>query len=41
MIFDLEKHQERLAIIADDGTQLTYDELAERVRQRLETLNES
>ena len=36
MIFDIDKYGSRIAIIADDGTQLTYDELAERVRQRLE-----
>ncbi len=31
MIFDIDKYGSRLAIIADDGTRLTYDELAERV----------
>jgi len=35
MIFDLEKHQDRLAIIADDGRKLTYAELGEAVRERL------
>ena len=40
MIFDIDTYGSRIAIITDDGTQLTYDELAERVRQRLETLNE-
>lgn len=35
MIFGIDTYKERIAIIADDGTQLTYDELAERVRERL------
>ena len=38
MIFDLVKYQESLAIIADDGTRLTYDELAERVAARAKEL---
>lgn len=38
MIFDLEKYQERLAIIADDGRKLTYAELGELVAQRAESL---
>ena len=38
MIFDLEKYQEHLAIIADDGARLTYGELAERVVTRAKEL---
>ena len=40
MIFDIEKYGSRIAIIADDGTQLTYDELAKRVRQRLSIVDD-
>ena len=35
MIFNLDKYGSRLALITDDGERLTYDELAECVRQRL------
>ena len=38
MIFDIEKYKSRLAIIADDGTRLTYGELAERVAERAKEL---
>ena len=38
MIFNLLKYSSRLAIIADDGTQLTYCELAERVTARAKEL---
>ncbi len=38
MIFDLENHQERLAIIADDGRRLTYTELGELVSVRSHSL---
>ena len=31
MIFEIDKYSTRTAIIADDGTPLTYGELAERV----------
>ena len=41
MIFDLEKHQDRLAIIADDGRRLTYAQLGELVAQRAESLKRS
>ena len=34
MIFNLDKYGSRIAIIADDGTQLTYDEITSRVAQR-------
>ena len=35
MIFNIDTYGSRIDIIADDGTQLTYAELVERVRQRL------
>lgn len=38
MIFDIDKYGSRLAIIADDGTRLTYDELTERVVARAKEL---
>ena len=38
MIFGLEKYQERLAIIADDGRRLTYAELGELVSERSHSL---
>lgn len=38
MIFDLEKHQDRLAIIADDGRRLTYAQLGDLVAQRAKAL---
>jgi len=38
MIFDLEKHQDRLAIVADDGRRLTYAELGELVAARAKSL---
>lgn len=38
MIFNIDKYGSRLAIIADDGTRLTYDELAERVAARAKEL---
>lgn len=38
MIFDLEKYQERLAIIADDGRRLTYAELGDLVAERSHSL---
>lgn len=38
MIFDLEKYQESLAIIADDGRRLTYAELGELVSERSHSL---
>ena len=34
MIFNIDTYGSRIAIIADDGTRLTYDELASRVAQR-------
>ncbi len=34
MIFNIDKYGSRIAIIADNGTQITYDELALRVAQR-------
>lgn len=38
MIFGIDTYSSRLAIIADDGTRLTYDELAERVAARAKEL---
>ena len=38
MIFGIDTYSSRLAIIADDGTRLTYDELAERVVARAKAL---
>ncbi len=38
MIFDIDKYDSQLAIIADDGRRLTYAELEELVAQRAETL---
>ena len=38
MIFDIDKYGLHLAIIADDGTRLTYGELAERVAARAKKL---
>ena len=38
MIFGIDTYKERIAIIADDGTRLTYDELAERVVARAKEL---
>lgn len=38
MIFGIEKYQERLAIIADDGRRLTYAELGELVSNRAKSL---
>ena len=40
MIFGIDTYKERIAIIADDGTRLTYDELAERVAARAKELQE-
>ena len=40
MIFGIDTYSSRLAIIADDGTRLTYDELAERVAARAKELQE-
>lgn len=40
MIFGIDTYSSRLAIIADDGTQLTYGELAERVVARAKELQE-
>lgn len=40
MIFNIDKYSANTAIIADDGTRLTYGELAERVRQRLAVSDE-
>ena len=34
MIFDLDKYGSQVALIADDGERLTYDELSSRVLQR-------
>ena len=38
MIFGIDTYKERIAIIADDGTRLTYGELAERVAARAKEL---
>jgi len=38
MIFGIDTYKERIAIIADDGTRLTYDKLAERVAARAKEL---
>ena len=38
MIFGMDTYSSRLAIIADDGTRLTYGELAERVAARAKEL---
>lgn len=38
MIFGIDTYKERIAIIADDGTRLTYGELAERVAARVKEL---
>lgn len=38
MLFDLEKYHSRLAIIADDGTRLTYGELYDCVRTKAKAL---
>ena len=38
MIFGIDTYKERIAIIADDGTRLTYSELAERVAARAKEL---
>lgn len=38
MIFNIDTYGSRSAIIADDGTQLTYAELAGRVEQRAKKL---
>ena len=38
MIFGIDTYKSRLAIIADDGTRLTYGELAERVAARAKEL---
>lgn len=40
MIFGIDTYKERIAIIADDGTRLTYGELAERVAARAKELQE-
>jgi len=39
MIFGIDTYSSRLAIIADDGTRLTYCELAERVAARVKELH--
>ena len=41
MIFNIDKYGSRLAIITDDGTRLTYGELAERVVAREKELQKS
>ena len=38
MIFGIDTYKERIAIIADDGTRLTYGELSERVAARAKEL---
>ena len=38
MIFDLEKHQDRHAILADDGRRLTYAELGDLVAAKAKSL---
>lgn len=40
MIFGIDTYSSRLAIIADDGTRMTYGELAERVAARAKELQE-
>lgn len=40
MIFGIDTYKERIAIIADDGTRLTYGELSERVAARAKELQE-